>query len=442
MSTINFGGLASGMDTGSIVEALMEIEKQPLERLQSDKEYFTSRQDAFDTLDTKLKNLLSKFENLDSSSEVRAYSASAASDEYFSVSASGSALAGSYNIEVKSLARQQKDVTDGSYESRSEANFTSGTLTIGTTDIIIDNDSLDSLVDKINTANTGDNATGVAASIIQDGSGYRLILTGEDASNAFTASVAGGATANGYAALTFSTTQPQSQASIIVDGITITSGSNTFEDAIPGVSITLNKVHPNAGDTTVMNVDEDVDAVKTKIKDMVTAYNAVINYISDQKDSDWGRDSGMMAVKRNLQKMLTSQIATGGDLTTLSGLGLKTQRDGTITIDNTVLAETISANMNTMDKLLAGGDGFDGISGLFKEYLKSTTDRVDGLAATRQTSTDRTLKTINSNITKMETRLEKREELLRAQFDAMELLISNLNSTGSYLTQQLSLFNS
>lgn len=70
------------------------------------------------------------------------------------------------------------------------------------------------------------------------------------------------------------------------------------------------------------------------------------------------------------------------------------------------------------------------------------TDRADGLSATRQVSTDRTLKTIESNITKMEERLEKREELLRSQFDAMELMISNLNSTGSYLTQQLSLLNS
>lgn len=175
---------------------------------------------------------------------------------------------------------------------------------------------------------------------------------------------------------------------------------------------------------------------------MVTAYNAVITNISDQKDSDWGRDSGLMSVKRNLQKMLTSPIATGGNLTTLSQLGLETQRDGTLTIDNTMLEEAISTNMNDMDKLLAGGDGFEGIANMFTSFLEATTDRADGLAATRQTSTDRTQKTIEANIVKMEARLEKRETLLRAQFDAMELLISNLNSTGSYLTQQLSLFNS
>jgi flagellar hook-associated protein 2 len=442
MSTINFGGLASGLDTDSIVEALMDIERKPLDRLESDQEYYNSRQDAFDGLDTKLKTLLDKFEDIDTSNEVRAYSATAASDEYFSVSASGSALPGSYNIEVQSLARQQKDASDGSYASRSDANFTSGTLTLGTTDILIDNDSLDSLVDKINAANTGDNATGVAASIIQDGSGYRLVLTGEDAASAFSATVSGGTTANGYDPLSFSTTQTNSLASIVVDGITVTSGSNTFEDAIPGVDVTVNKAHPAAGDTTVMTVDEDVDAVKTKIKDMVTAYNGVINYIADQSDSDWGSDSGMMAVKRNLQKMLTSQVATGGGLTTLSQLGLETQRDGTLSIDNTVLEEAISTNMNDLDKLLAGVDGIDGISSTFKDYLDMATDRADGLSATRQVSTDRTLKTIESNIAKMEERLEKREELLRSQFDAMELMISNLNSTGSYLTQQLSLLNS
>ncbi len=442
MSSINFGGLASGIDTDSIVAALMGIEKQPLKRLESDKEYFTNRQAAFNTLDTKLKALLGKFEAIDSSKEVRAYSAKAASEEFFSVSASGSALPGSYNIEVQSLARQQKDVSDGSYESLSEANFTTGTLTIGTTDIVIDNDSLDSLVKKINDANTGDNATGVAASVINDGTGYRMVLTGEDASSAFSASITGGTTANGYADLTFSTTQTQSLASIVVDGVTITSGSNVFENAIPGVSLTVNKVHPTVGDTTVMGITEDVDAVKTKIKDFVTAYNAVITNISSQKDSDWGRDSGLMSVKRNLQKMLTSPVATGGSLTTLSQLGLKTQKDGTLTIDNKILEEAISTNMGEMDRLLAGGDGIEGIATKFKTYLKSVTDRSDGLAATRQVSTDRTQKTIASNITKMEARLEKREALLRAQFDSMELLISSLNSTGSYLTQQLNLFNS
>lgn len=441
MSTINFGGLASGMDTEGIVEALMEIERKPLDRLESDKEYFSSRQDAFNTLNSKLETLQEKFADIDSGSEVRAYAAKAANEEYFSVSATASALPGSYNIEVKSLARQQKDVS-GSYASRSDTNFTTGTLTINGADISIDNDSLDSLVEKINAANAGDNATGVAASIIQDGSGYRLVLTGEDASSSFTASMSGGATANGYEPLAFSTTQTQSMASIVVDGITITSGSNTFEKAIPGISLTVNKTHATLGDTTLMTVSEDVETVKTKIKDVVTAYNAVINFMSEQKDSDWGRDSGMMAVKRNLQRMLTSPVDTGGALTTMSQLGLKTQKDGTLSIDDTALTETISSDMNGLEKLLAGSDGVDGIATLFKNYLDTTTDSVDGLSATRQASTDRTLKAIERNILKMEVRLDKREEILRAQFDAMELLISNLNSTGSYLTQQLSQLNS
>ena len=164
--------------------------------------------------------------------------------------------------------------------------------------------------------------------------------------------------------------------------------------------------------------------------------------MSEQKDSDWGRDSGMMAVKRNLQRMLTSPVDTGGALTTMSQLGLKTQKDGTLSIDDTALTETISSDINGLEKLLAGSDGVDGIATLFKNYLDTTTDSVDGLSATRQASTDRTLKTIERNILKMEVRLDKREEILRAQFDAMELLISNLNSTGSYLTQQLSQLNS
>jgi flagellar hook-associated protein 2 len=210
---------------------------------------------------------------------------------------------------------------------------------IGDTEIAIDNDSLSSLRDKINAANTGDNPSGVAASIINDGNGFRLVLTGTDASKPFTVSMTDGVTAEGYEPLAFSTTQTQSLATIVVDGITITSGSNTFENAIPGVTLTVTKPHATPGDSTSLTVETDRDAVKTKIKDLVTAYNSIMSFISEQKTSDWGRDSSLTGVRRNLQGMLTTSIAGSDSFATLSQLGLKTQRDGTLAIDNTVLRQ-------------------------------------------------------------------------------------------------------
>jgi flagellar hook-associated protein 2 len=438
MSSVNFGGLATGMDTESIITQLMKLERKPLERLESDQTFWKNRQSAFNTLDTRLKSLLEKFQAVDTQGEVNAYKATAASSENYTATAKSTAGAGSYNIEVQSLARQQKDVSDASYASSNDRNFVSGTLMIGGTEIAIDNDSLSILRDKINAANTGDNPSGVAASIINDGNGFRLVLTGTDASKPFTVSMTDGVTAEGYEPLAFSTTQTQALATIVVDGVTITSGSNTFENAIPGVTLTVTKPHAAPGDSTSLTVETDRDAVKSKIKDLVTAYNSILSFISEQKDSDWGRDSSLTGVRRNLQGLLTTAIAGTDSFATLSQLGLKTQRDGTLAIDNTLMDKAIDEDLGGIDRLLAGTDGTDGVAANFVSYLKRVTDGSAGLAATRQAGTDRTLKTISSSILAQEARLEKRETMLRAQFTAMEKMVSSLNSQGNYLLQQMS----
>lgn len=437
MSSINFGGLATGMDTNSIISALMEIEREPIERLERDRDYIKNRLSAFTDFDEKLETLLEKFEKIDSSSEVGSYKASPASEEYFTASGSSSALPGSYQIEVQSLARQQKDASDASYASRSEANFVSGTLTIGGTDITIDNDSLNSLVDKINAANTGDTPTGVSASIINDGSGYRMILTGDDASTTFTATVSGATTANGYAALTFSNTQPQSLATIVVDGITITGDSNTFDEAIPGVSLTIGKEN-TLGESTSLTVDVDQSAVKSKIEGVVSAYNDIINFLDEQKDAGWGHDSGFRSAKRRLQDLLVTSVGGSGNLSSLSQLGLETQRDGTLTIDSSTLEEAIGNDLESIDKLLAGETGVEGIAARFVSYLEDITDPTNGLLPSRKASSDREIRRIEQNITNTEARLDKRESTLRAQFDALETLVSAMNQQSSFLTQQLS----
>lgn len=436
MSSITFGGLATGMDTDTIVTSLMEIERQPLDRLEQDREYIQSRLAAFTSFEEKLEGLLEKFENLDSASEIDSYQASAASEDYFSATCSSSASTGNYQIEVQSLALQQKDASDASYASRSEANFTSGTLTVNGTDIVLDNDSLDTLVDKINAANTGEAATGVSASIINDGNGYRMILTGDDAATTFTTSVSGIVTANGYAEPTFTNTQAASLATVVIDGVTVTSTSNTFEEAIPGVTLTLADTHA-IGESTSLTVSVDQEGVKEKIQDMVTAYNGIMSFIDDQQDADWGHDAGFRSVKRRLQSLLVTSVEGSGNIGNLAQLGLETQRDGTLTLDTTTLEENIANDLVSVEKLLAGEDGVQGIASQFADYLEEITDIEYGLLASREESTEQQTRRLDQNIANMEARLEKREEILRSQFNALEELVSSLNSTSSFLTSQL-----
>ncbi|BCA79147.1 flagellar filament capping protein FliD [Desulfuromonas sp. AOP6] len=437
--SITFGGLATGLDTNAIIDALMEIERRPIDRLEREQSYLKSRLDAFKSFDGILSKLQGKFEALDTQDEVRSYTAKAGSDEFFGVSTSGTALPGNYQIEVQNLAQLQKDVSGG-YASSSEASFGQGTITINGVDIAYDGDSLSSLIDKINLANTGDTPTGVSASIINDGvTGYRMVLTGDDASTSFT--VSGNETSAGaYAAPAFSNVQVAMQASILVDNIQIKSNTNTFDEAIPGITLDLTKANA-LGEKTSLNIAVDKEAVKTKINDFVKAYNEVFEFIAKQSEADWGKDSSFRSVKRNLQNMLTAPVGVSGSYTMLSQLGLKTERDGTLTVNDTTLTEAIENDLDGVAKLLAGESGIDGVSTLFKGYLDSITDSLDGILASRKESTDSSLRRIDLNLLRLEGRMEQKEKNLRAQYSALEDLVSSMNSQSAYLSQQLNALN-
>ncbi len=186
---ITFGGLATGLDTNAIVDQLMALERQPINRLQTDKTYFQARQAAYISFDGNLKNFLSNIKNLGSSDDLRQKSVSASREDFLSVSAGVDALPGtSYQVEVVSLAQVQKNVSEG-YSSKSEQNFGAGelTLTVGENDpvtITVDetNNSLEGIMQAINDADAGINA-----SIINDGTDtpYRLVLTGENVASDF-----------------------------------------------------------------------------------------------------------------------------------------------------------------------------------------------------------------------------------------------------------------
>ena len=112
--SITFGGLATGLDTNTIVSELMALERRPLTTLQIDKAWFEKRQAAYATFDGKLNSFLSSIEKLGSSDDLKQKSVSTSSDEFFSVTAGADALAGaSYQVEVVSLAQVQKNVSQG-----------------------------------------------------------------------------------------------------------------------------------------------------------------------------------------------------------------------------------------------------------------------------------------------------------------------------------------
>jgi flagellar hook-associated protein 2 len=433
--SITFGGLATGMDTESIITELMKIERFPIDRLKKDQAYYNNRLDAFSQLDGKLKGFLEKAEAIDTRAELKSPSVNSSSEDYVSVTADSKAQLGSYQLTVLDLAQQQKDVSQG-YADKSASTFGTGSLSLtvagvaSTITIDATNNSLEGIAQAINDAELG-----VGAAVINDGTDtpYRLILTGESVSNSFTldaSGLSGGTAANP----TMSNTQVAQQAHFLLDGIDVYSDSNTVNSAVPGLSIELLKADDQA--TTTLNVSSDHDATTEKIKEFVTSYNEIITFISDQKSAGWGNDSAFRSIKRGLQNLLVSQQGDGA-YTSLSQIGFETQRDGTITLNSSSLSSALANDYDSVIGLFSGDSSVEGIGSKFATYLDTLTDSVDGLYAGRKETTDSNNRRIDQRILNMEARLEQKEKTLRAQFSAMEDLVSGLNAQGGYLLQQL-----
>jgi flagellar hook-associated protein 2 len=186
-----------------------------------------------------------------------------------------------------------------------------------------------------------------------------------------------------------------------------------------------------------------IHTIKEKITAIATAYNDIIGFIDEQKESSWANDSGLQATRRRLQSYLTTSVGVSGDFQSLVSIGIQTNKDdGTVSFDSATLTDAINNDLDSVENLLLGEDGVEGIAEMFTSYIDGITDSTDGLYATRKESTESSIKSIDEQIERIELRLEKREQTMREQFYNLELLMSQMNSTSSYLSQQMTMMSS
>ena len=322
----------------------------------------------------------------------------------------------------------------GGFSSETADYFGSGTLDLSTGHQITLNDTANSLTDIMEAINAETVATGITASIVADGDNFVLSL---DNGSTITATNFSG----GYDSLGLTETQAASQAHIRVDTVDIYSDGNTLAEAIPGLSLGLTQAEE--GTTTTISILLDENEIKSQIETFVRSYNDVMSFIGSQSTKDGsgggilGGDTGMNTIKRRMQSLLTTTINNSGSFVALSQLGIETQQDGTIKLDDEVLTDIVQNNLDDLEKLLVGEDESGGIAALFQNYLEGKTDSIDGFFAANKKSTESNVRRIDSRIEQIEQRLEKRAETMRKKFFAMEELVSGLNNQSTFLTAQL-----
>jgi flagellar hook-associated protein 2 len=451
MTSINFSGLASGLDTDMIVKSLMEMERQPVTRLEDDKKFQESRLEAFKIYHDKLTALNTAVGALYLSSSMKESQVSLSSEDYISANVT-SAPPGTYKVAVEQLAQVQKSVSETAFTSRTDNIFGTGDLTLvvagksHTISITDDNNSLNGIMAAVNKST---NVHGISASIVdngnEDGDRYYLVLSGTDSSMTFTME---SNLVDGTESLAMQKTQEAQKAVAHIDGIRVTSNTNTIKDAVNGMSLTLDSVSPDNGSgeltPTIITVTLKKDTVLEKIENFVKAYNDIVAFVSGKPTEEepqvgmLANDSMVNVTRRKLQNMLVTQVQGADTYSSLAQVGLSTNKDGTISLDSSKLTKAVEENFDDVAKLMSGDDG---IFKHYRSFLNNSLSTSNGLYATRQQTAKRITDRIDRDIVQMEARMEKREQMLIKKFSAMENLVSGLNAQSNYLTQQMDIIS-
>jgi len=373
-----------------------------------------------------------------------------------SVTTSTATTSGTYDVEVTELARAQVTASNSTHTDRDTTTVaTGGTLTIGGVDVTLSGSvTLEGLADAINAKN----GIPVVATVVQSGaSSYQLVLTGKDtgAANAFTIT---NALTGGDAPLTFTNTDldtdvgghpisgdtaadnavQATSASITVNNITVTSDTNTIENAIPGASLTALK----KGGTATITVTQDLAATKAAITTFVSAYNEFVGFTSDQFAGSRNNMSGSIGrdgLLRTLKNALTSAVldeysSSGSSFSRLSELGLGFQRDGTLSFDASMFDTATASGATDARKLFAGDDNtttgaFDALQSMLENYTQA-----GGLLPSVRDRLDEQVQSMADRIDAMQRRLDIRRTALQQEYMAADQAMTQLKSQSSSLS--------
>jgi len=297
-----------------------------------------------------------------------------------------------------------------------------------------------------------ESGAGVTATIVTSGTTSYLTLTADDTGEDNTITITGSdtadtsgtewATAFNYSSTTANDWTEQTTAAdavLTVDGIDVTSASNTLT-SISGLSVSLLA----AGTTTITVTKDSTTALTSALNAFVTAYNSALTTMSGlgaynattEVAGDLQGDSTLRTAQSQVRSLLFSTTAGGtSSYQYLSDIGVEVADDGSLSLDEDVLAKAAKADFSGVASLVAKvGTAFDatlenicGDDGTLVSATKSSTSMIERLEAREETLTDR---------------LSSIEAIYRAQFSALDTLISSLNTTSSYLTQQLDALSS
>lgn len=475
MSGLSVPGIGSGLDINSLVERLMTVERQPLTALATKKGMIESKISALGQIRSSLDALKTAAQRMTTQDKLLTLKTTVADTSIATVSTSNSATPASFSLEVEQLASAQKLSSPEFASASSSLGNAAGSVTIEfgtysagvytlnpdraafTVNVEAAKMTPEGIRDVINQANKE-----VSASLVNSGTGVMLVLTnaktganqhmrlsvsdpdGNNSDNAGLSQLAYNPAASVGNGKNMSERVAAQDARVKIDGISITSRTNTLDQSIAGLTISLLKTNDDS--PTTMTTTRDDSQVKTAVNSFITAYNNLNKLVRDLTKYDATKKeaailNGESTVRNVLSQVrgLLSRQYGSTSLPTLSELGITTQSDGSIRLDATKFDSAFSSKRDAVVALFTqstGGTEGDGFAGTVEDLITSLTDN-NGLLDARTDGLNASLKNLNSKEDQMEARLSQIEQRYRTQFVTLDRNLNSLQSLSAYLQQQL-----
>ncbi|MCC6812177.1 MAG: flagellar filament capping protein FliD [Deltaproteobacteria bacterium] len=421
---------------------LVAVERQPIARLQTQRSAKASQAQQVQALTDKLRKLQTLTKGLETSDKMNATSVTTSATGNLTATSTGLASPGSYSVRVAQLAKAQRTYSDGTQDKSTAGVFGAGTISVtvgqaAAVNVTVDPaDTLESISEKLNAV------SGVSSSIVYDGSSYRLQVAGlaTGAANTITFSEQG---------TTLGLSKPDNQvvaaqdARVSIDGFTVTSATNTLAQAVPGLSLKLSAVTDGAtydtntgkisgGVATELSVGVDAAAIKQKIKDMVTALNDVNASVKAFSTSQKNPDAGVQSITARLRAVIGAPVS-GLDqtLSALSQVGVSTNRDGTLSLDETKLDGLLAGNPTGVTRLFVTSSGTTGVASKLDDAIDAFVNGTTGTLVAKKQSMDRSVSDMDKRLDVMNRALDAYQTRVQKQFSAMEQAVTKLNQAAN-----------
>jgi flagellar hook-associated protein 2 len=447
MASLSSPGIGSGLDVKGLVTQLVAASKTaPQNAIDARRNSNGAGLSAIGSLTSALSAFQDSLSSLADGSAFTEFLATASSTDHFSAIADSTAAAGTYSVNVEQLATAEK-ASSGAFAANTTLSTGQLTITVGTQSMTLAVGSgTSSLAQLAGSINRNANNPGVTAAVVHAADGDHIVLTATKtgAANAFSVTGTGDVAGLSYDPTTgiggLTAVTHAQDAKLSIDGFDVTSASNAVQGAIQGVTINLTAVSGTTPDT--LTVAADNGSIQKAVQTLVDNYNKLVGTTKTLTSYDSGSgkagallgDSTMLGVTSRLSRSLGTQFGTSGDaVRSLADIGIKFEVDGTLSLDSDKLSAALAGSPEQVRSLFGNTTGIgQSLTPMLQGYLQT-----GGILDGRTDSLNQSNKSLDDQQSQLDARMDALTAMYTAQFTKLDQLLTSLNSTSSFLTQQL-----